>query len=470
MSLALAINYDNAGNFDEDANFVEFAGSLVRLRDLTANISFGALFSSSIDGSYGLGSLTGTLGGAATVAAGVLNCNGGVVAYGRWAGAGNFPGTTQWAARWTYTPNYSGSPAANRVLFYAGALAAIANRGGVVHTSGGGIQLVFDNNLGSNIFNYTGPAWVPTSGVSYEFEMNFDVLTGASRLFIDGVQYGVTQTATGTRTTPSEFWLGTDRLQTATANGTFDNLLIFDSVQHTSNYTPGAEVPATKPGYTQTNPTVTQSSGFEADALDDFAETLVSTPAGTALRYHFLVSGVATYWNGAAWVASDGSFAQSNSAADIIANKDALDLSSGVTLQLVSVLNSDGTATPSITTITVSYDFFKSPSALPNKCTLYGEEIFPDCDEIVGMTVRAIRSRGFFHSSGHYIGADIIEATSVLAGDRGYWELALVESATDGETYVFEKIYTKSDGSQITETFSDIEVPNQLSAAFADLQ
>lgn len=76
--------------------------------------------------------------------------------------------------------------------------------------------------------------WSPVVGLQYEIEFNLDLVNGATRLFIDGVQLGSTITATGFRNSTTPYRIGGSGVWTIQ----FSKLLIFNAVQHTSNYTP----------------------------------------------------------------------------------------------------------------------------------------------------------------------------------------------------------------------------------------
>lgn len=102
------------------------------------------------------------------------------------------------------------------------------------------------------------------------------------------------------------------------------------------------------------DPVISNTTGLVfASPLGTFTET-VTKPENTDVRYHVSSDDGTTweYWNGAAWVTSDESFAQSNTAADINANIDTL-AGSG-TFKFQAVLRSTSVFTPEIDNINVT--------------------------------------------------------------------------------------------------------------------
>jgi hypothetical protein len=107
----------------------------------------------------------------------------------------------------------------------------------LMHTASGYLQYSVLNTGGTNIFSVNLGFWATVSGTDYELEMNWDVSNGASRLFVDGRQFGSTLTNKGTRSSDIyQFNIG----QTA-AQPDFKvrDVVMFKTMQHTANYTAG---------------------------------------------------------------------------------------------------------------------------------------------------------------------------------------------------------------------------------------
>lgn len=162
----------------------------------------------------------------------------------------NFKLKDDGAIRIKVTPLYSGTPANDMFFLSVGKLGDFSNAIEIYHdTNGDLIARVFSENE-TELVNISS-AWSPTSGTTYELELNVDLgnglvgQTGATRLFVDGVQHGSTDTTAqssinGTLRTRDNTYinLGTDITHTAVSNFEIEEIIIFKSVQHTSGYTP----------------------------------------------------------------------------------------------------------------------------------------------------------------------------------------------------------------------------------------
>lgn len=84
-----------------------------------------------------------------------------------------------------------------------------------------------------------------TPGVECEVEFSYDFVSGAQRLFVNGVQVGATHTGTISRsasyTVSANFVLGSDGNGNFSGNFQFDDLQIFKTIQHTTNF--AGEIP-----------------------------------------------------------------------------------------------------------------------------------------------------------------------------------------------------------------------------------
>jgi len=192
------------------------------------------------------------------------------------------------------------------------------------------------------------------NGTEVLLSINFDLDTGAIRLFVDGVQLGATFTDTGTRTgTIDTLRIGANRpLVNAEGHHKFTYFIIFDAVQHTSNYTPGGAPPTTI--FATNDPSVRPNAGFAfGSPLDEF--TVTATDYTNTSNSHVVSSdnGVTPkYWNGSAWVPSDKSPAQRNDEATIHTN--IASLAASGTFLPESFLESDGKRTSRLDNIKVS--------------------------------------------------------------------------------------------------------------------
>lgn len=573
-----AFNEDFADDtgFTYNASLAEFSGGQVQqVAQTVASETFRATFNAgSVDALYAAGTATGTANNGAVVSGNKLVMTGASARkYVDYAGALNADSGQVGAVRFKVTPNYSGGPATDTQFFFSMSQSAgSANNLMAVHHDAvsGNLRIAMVRNNGVSETVSLG-AWSPVSGTEYEFELNWNVTGGGSpaqRLFIDGVQFGSTATKAFTRTdtgilrlgNSSQFVSGSTSFE---ADFSLDDVQVFDSVQHTANYTPGAipslyaetpvELPqfshsgpadsvikafdalatteagsprytvtvdsgteyywtgaawaassatyatassasdvntniATIPGadgatdinvivyfpdsdtissvsdltftttaetqYPTDNPTVVTVSHVLADALVSFSD--VTTVAGSdEVRWTVSANGTEFYWDGAAWSASSG-YAQTNTAAEVSANAGDLDISSGVQFKMVAHLHSDdGSTTPSITSHEFSYSFFVVPATAPNTCIVYGWLWNLTGTPNEGATV-TVDSALFPH--GEYM---VNFSGSTTTNSEGYWELAIVETASIAlSPYTFKVA---------DEYIGNVQVPDAESASFTTL-
>src|SRR4030042_74287 len=165
--LTFSQDFSSDSGFTYDSSKSEFTGGLVRQKDTRpSNATFLASYNVNKDGNWGGGTLTGTLNGGATVHDGVLDLASGTVKYEDFSATGNAGSQQTLCIRKVIITNFT-----IRIKDSAGA--------DIIFTSAG--------------------SYSPTSGVPFEIELNMDLTSGATRLFINGTQLGSTITTTGTR-------------------------------------------------------------------------------------------------------------------------------------------------------------------------------------------------------------------------------------------------------------------------------
>lgn len=611
MGLTQTTNYDVAGNFTFDSSLIEFVGGVARLKTINnpgqtftqafsadtgftydntkaeftggvvrqkdlrpANATFYASYTSSINGNWGVGVLTGTPTGSVSIVGGFLELIGGVSdKYADYSATSNADSLQVGCVRMVIKPAYSGSPSTNQMfLRITQAVGSSNNALGFFHSTTGQISIRIFSNTGATIISTNIGAWVPVSGTSYELEFNWDITTGASRFFIDGVQLGSTLTQTGTRSGA----VGLLRIgETQTPASNFSNfsvssIVAFSTVQHTANYTPGAAIAEnvyegstvtcptfsysglgniqafTAASITDTNspryiindkyhdgsswvvsngsfsqantasqivaniatfqainsvvvkvvfntsnttqmstdnlqitytgqikstadPTVTINSALILDALESFSSVLTAS-GSDAIKFTVLVAGPSGgsfteyYWNGAAWVTANGTYAQSNTAAEINTNGPAFSfLSTGKQIKIKAYLHSaTGLTTPDITSYTIGYSFF-AVELIPGECIVYGWLLRQDGTAISGATVR-IRNPSPFMHSGNLI--PVLDQTTTT-NSAGYWEISLIETETVGASYTFS--FETSEVNEKDAKYGGVVVPNDEFALFSTL-
>ena len=564
---------DDTG-FTYDSDKAEFTGGLVRQKDQRPDdATFGANYNTNINGNWGEGILTGTATGGASVSGAKLDCTGESIKYVDYDANLNADSQQVGAIRFKVTPNYSGAPTSPKQFFAISKTHGFNDNAIKIFQLSTLIYIQIADSTGSTIVS-SAESWTPVSGVTYEIELNWDITTGATRLFIDGIQKGSTHTGTGIRSSDiGLFRIGADQSASLKSDFYIDDLVVFSTVQHTSNYTPGSTVPElpyletsitapemenTNPGtlisfdsftatdsndprytiqvgrsgnylywdgadwsvsdgsysqasdattfnanvgdldilgetycqfkihfegsndqqsvseinasltnqqYCITDPSIMNTSGVFADAITAFAATVTETGSDTVT---FLIrKGTINYWfDGSEWSVSDGTVAESNTAAEIEANKASLDLSGGFNIYIVALLHSDdGTTTPSISQVVFSYGFQGSIPTTPSKCYVYAY-----LKDIVGDgktgTLIITNTKSWKYDDSIIMTPD---RQSIAFDTDGYCELQVIETATDSKKYLFEIEYTNHNDVTKTITLGYAEVPNAESKDISTL-
>jgi len=399
-------DYADDTDFTYDSDKAEFdSGQVQQKSQSQANATFGATYTTDIDGSWGDGTLKGTAAGGASVSGGKLDLRGGGVKNVVYDAVGNSNFVQTGTIRWRYTPNYSGTPAANRYLFAIGMAAGNNNLLYMYHSNTARLYFICYNSSGAAILNTFFDTWTTgVAGTEYEFELNMDFTTGDVRLFIDGVQKSTTKSAIGTRSnTATKMVIGSSINGAATSDCYMNDVVVFNTVQHTANYTPGYTLADDLYAETKVDLPQFSYSGVEAiQALTAFAETGTGTP-------RYILNG--EYWNGAAWAASDDSYAQASSAADVNTNIGSLTVADDID---VSVVFPDG----------------GTQNAVSNNVLTYTGKIYPDDDPTVtfNSTIRMEGLEGFDETASK-TGSDEIKYILRKESTDYYWDGAAWSSS-----------------------------------------
>jgi hypothetical protein len=224
-------------------------------------------------------------------------------------------------------------------------------------------------------------------------------------------------------------------------------------------------------GYSTANPWVLETFQMQASALSGFSET-ASYSGSDATGYTILVNGADYYWNGSAWVSSNGTYAQSNTASTI--NSHCSDSSMGTLLgsgnyvQVRAFIHSaTGATSPSITGISLTYTFAAIRPSSPTQCTVwcYLEDILGN---IVGSVQNAYMSVAqkdpFIY--GQFVVAPFTK--SVAFNSSGYAVMILDETTTPGVPVQFSISYNiGTTSNQIN--FIPCMVPNSGAVALTSI-
>jgi len=220
------------------------------------------------------------------------------------------------------------------------------------------------------------------------------------------------------------------------------------------------------------NPTIIWANCISMNSLSEFFETAVKTGSDEVkytVTYTNLTGFPVTeerYWSGAAWVASDGTYAQASTAADIHANLTTLTtlISGGVNLCIKAFLHSDsGSSTPELESLYFTYVLAALPDPAVHFTTVYGF-----IDDIAGEAVSAatvlIENPNAWYYEDVYI-AKTLKRVRPDSDNRNRWEIPLVETVTHSQTYNITITYRKGD-EEITVNYTSISIPKQDSYLF----
>lgn len=239
-----------------------------------ANVLLDAEYSngSSIDATYvSAGSLTPSATNASPgVTSGKLDLTANTSQWVEYAPTAVESATQTGAIRFRYTPNYSGTPTNPMEIVGIGNTGNSINQVVIEHFNDGSIYFEMWDSLGSIIFSFGSP-YSAVSGTMDEFEFNWDITAGATRVFQNGTQLGATNTSTGSRTTSiGGLWVGTNpQLAANGSNFSITDLVVYDAVQHTTTFSsPIAPLGLGGPGQTGDMQEWQDSSGTVLSFVD----------------------------------------------------------------------------------------------------------------------------------------------------------------------------------------------------------
>lgn len=305
-------SFNSTSGFVYDTTKAEFNAGQVQQKDMRpTNATFYTNYSSSINGNWGDGVLTGIPYGGASILGGKLDLSHNDIRYIKYPSSGNINNFTTGTIRFKITPNYSGTPSNYIPFFCFGDIDLfVENQISLWHYIGDGhLNFEVTNYLSSKVVSANFGVWNPIAGTEYEFEVSWDLVTGNNRMFINGIQKGTTNTQTGVITSLQYIKIGNGYDNSYSSNFSINDILIFSTIQHTSNYTPDwSNIYETIYAETSvTLPEMEHTGDGSILAFNFFATTELNTP-----KYTLQIgrSGYYLYWNGLSWVVSDGTYNQ----------------------------------------------------------------------------------------------------------------------------------------------------------------
>jgi len=454
------ITFNNPANFTTVNTEVTTVGTLAKL-PLQSGEALVANYRATIDAIRGVGTLTGSASGGASIGGGGLDLLGGGIQFVDYNADNITAATSQKGAfRTRITPGYNGSPASSRAIMEISNNTNNNNRILIDHRATGDIGFAVFSNVGGAFFTLLIP-WVASSSVETEIEINWDLTAGLTEFYMDGVLKG-SNLATGTRdaTGLATLRIGGGLTGTVATDYAFNDFSLFDTVQHTANYT----APII-PSEFESEGKITPIDITALDALESLSE-VVLRPTNTDVKYHFNIGSNSFYIAGGAVVASDGSNAQSNTIAEITSNLALIDavVDPGVsTFNIVPVLTStDGIFSPEVTSISYDFNFFAG-RLLTNSCIVYGYIL----DSLVAVSggIISFKGRSLHKDQGNFIRINAV-ATSRT---NGYFEIELPQTTTPAITIVDVKISFTDSLSSTAKSSFNITVPDQATAELEDI-
>jgi hypothetical protein len=165
--------------------------------------TFYAPYSATINATFCGGTGTGTAFGGAAIASGYLDLAHADARYVSYDGTSNVDSAQVGFESVVIKPNYSGTPASDQVFIsIAKANADSTNLIQITHKiTTGQLNVTIKDSSDVSIVSINFGVWAPTAGTDYKIAFHWDLTVGANVLRINDVQFGTTNTATGTRST-----------------------------------------------------------------------------------------------------------------------------------------------------------------------------------------------------------------------------------------------------------------------------
>lgn len=347
------------------------------------------------------------------------------------------------------TPNYTGSPANGQTLYIERkSLGDVKNQISIIHNAAGQLGVIMLDKFGAAITNTLlgNPGFV--AGVEVSIELDFDIDVGDIRLFVDRSLFGsLISGATGTRQGNNSF-VGVGAIAGGKPDVFMRDFAAYDTVQHIADFTDEAILVSTD------DPPIKLGASTDIDSFNGISAVLAAV-APDQIRTIQEINGQNKWFDGAAWVDSDGSLSQSNTFADADANADSLAVSQGVRYRPVALLHSDdGVSTPTLASLTFSFDFFSFEADASDLRTavVFGFVKNTFGDPVAGVKV-IIEHEGFFHGD-HLVQK---ETRFVLSDADGFFEVAVVETQSinlSPYTFIVDEVQR-----------DNVQVPDQISVS-----
>lgn len=337
-------DYANDTGFTYDSDLAEFAAGKVQQKStVPADVIAYASYTDNKDFNYSLNDvLTGTLVLDAAIKNGALDMSFSNLSYAEYEGDGIVTETpNEGCIRTEWEASFTGDPGEEIAIYTEGTFNQAPNRVNISVLNGGYISVkLYDSASVLKINSFT--LWSPVAGQKYDIELNFS--SGSSAIYIDGVRFGSVSAATFTRssTIPNIYVGG----QTSNTNGKIHNFARYDAIQHTEDFTPTDWSEFNETKYVESKvdlPTATYTGPGNLIQYSAFESTDANDPK-------YIING--KYWNGSAFITSNGTYLQASTITEI--NTNITSLTAADTLDL-SVVFDDGSVVMSVDDTTTTY-------------------------------------------------------------------------------------------------------------------
>ena len=453
MSTTTTYPFTTSGNYTASASdFVEVSGGVGTLSDLVDD-----------DDIFAVTFNDGTTTAARSIGTATPTDNGGSVSGGyyvissssqrlRYADATNFPPSDSgYTFRTVIRPNISGTPSGNIYVAIHQSDSTSANKFTLYYNTAKkyGFQ-IFDGS-GSSIVNTSTAAaysWVEDVDVELELAINPDA--GTYHLFVDGVVAKTGTTTPWSTATQTNQYLMLNNTQEADICD-YKYLQWFSSAKHSADYSSDLSIDASDTAYSLTNPTLLTNTAIVGNIASFSVDDSVS--GSDALTYVLNVDGTDKYWDGSAWSTSSG-YAQSNTEADINGYAPLLNPGNASIKVKVYLHSDDGTTTPTIDLITITYDASDSAATEPTLCFLEGylyDHNGPNASQLI-----EVRPAPGFNNSEIFVNGDWQDFATT--DSTGYFGARIWENTSVGGQYEF-RIGSKK---------YKLTVPNATTAKWTD--
>lgn len=211
------------------------------------------------------------------------------------------------------------------------------------------------------------------------------------------------------------------------------------------------------PPYDINNPTVEIETKIRTNSITSFVEN--STVAGLdRFTYILEIDGVLKWWDGLAWVTSNGTYAESSTASDINTNLGTLLSGTSVVGIIIFVHSFDGTTTPELTSLELEYVFQGKPEEEINYCTVWGYAKDKFGNPLTNTLINVQMSKSFEYKDKYFP----VYKKSTLTDLDGLFKIDLIETDSILDTnvyYVFD----------IDGVKTKVYVPDQIECNFNQL-